>query len=444
MSRVEEMIDCEDYDQDSSSWGRREAARIKQIQIGKSRPEYQRYLREVPHHSRTRSQPGTPDPRARVSKRQFDRDLGEWRRRLHEFDAVPRGPPRSCAELEASWSTPSKTTWGSPEKTGGKGAGATSPHQDFAGMANRRSRGGAAERPRGERIGKFGPRKPADSTTIVDVLSPPEPVLAPPPPPLMPQGQASAAAQPGAVRISLADQLMEMPMMSPQMMAPAPDCYWYQGPEAWGNMETPPKAFDCQFMPMETPDKTMMPGHMMQMPMYDEAAMKADYSFMNMPVESDMLPHRLFDSSPDKSEQSLVLENNSSNSETTGLESGDSGNSPAARVAPASPRTRPFSADSLMPLMSPPPRFLRTPIPSTPSALLGTPIPSTPKRQCYVPETPSPERMHYSWLPQTMPYAMTAAHPWHYGVQAPAQVIPEFMQLMSCVPHEGQNFGALA
>jgi len=246
----------------------------------------------------------------------------------------------------------------------------------------------------------------------------------------MPQGQAPVAAQPGAVRISLADQLMEMPMMTSQMMAPAPDCYWYPGPEAWGNMETPQKAFDCQFMPMETPDKTMMPGHMMQMPMYDEAAMKADYSFMNMPVESDMLPHRLFDSSPEKSEQSLMLENNSSNSETTGLESGDSSNSPAVRLAPASPRTRTFDADSLMPLMSPSPRFL------------GTPMPATPKRQCYVPETPSPERMHYSWLQPTMPYAMTAAHPWHYGAQAQDPV--EFMQMMSCVPHEGQNFGDLA
>merc|ERR1719183_1466976 len=89
---------CEDYDEDCCAWSRREAARLKQIQIGKARPEYQRYVREVMPSKRTPSQPSTPDPRARVSKRQFDRALGEWRRRLHEFDAVPRGPPTGgCA-----------------------------------------------------------------------------------------------------------------------------------------------------------------------------------------------------------------------------------------------------------------------------------------------------------------------------------------------------------
>jgi len=49
----------------------------------------------VPLDSRNESQPGTPDPRARISKRQFDRLLSEWRRRLHEFD----GPPGAMSML---------------------------------------------------------------------------------------------------------------------------------------------------------------------------------------------------------------------------------------------------------------------------------------------------------------------------------------------------------
>eukprot|EP00927_Polykrikos_kofoidii_P058497 TRINITY_DN5304_c0_g1_i1.p1 TRINITY_DN5304_c0_g1~~TRINITY_DN5304_c0_g1_i1.p1 ORF type:complete len:580 (-),score=111.00 TRINITY_DN5304_c0_g1_i1:55-1794(-) len=72
-----------------AAWSRREQARNRQITIGKARPEYRRYTTEVPRACRTSSQPTTPDPRARVSKRTFDRSLGEWRRRLHEFDATP-------------------------------------------------------------------------------------------------------------------------------------------------------------------------------------------------------------------------------------------------------------------------------------------------------------------------------------------------------------------
>jgi len=453
MSRVDEMIDCEDYDEDSCAWSRREAARIKQIQIGKSRPEYQRYLREVPHNRRSSSQPGTPDPRARVSKRQFDRALGDWRRRLHEFDAVPRGPPRTHqqAELEASWAPQlPQTSWSSPEKNaGGKGGMSSSQHQDSQGAlgsptgrsANRRSRGGAGVAPRAERIGKFGPRKPVDSPISDQQPLQDQPVLPPPPPPpLMPQG--NAATQPGAVRISLADQLMEMPMMPPQMMAPAPDCYWYPGAEAWGQMETPQKGYDMnQFMSMETPpdNKPMMPAHMMHMQMYDEATMKADYSFMpgySMPVESDMLPHRLFDSSPEKSDQGQMLENNSNSDTTT------TGDSPDNKEAPASPRVRPRGEDSLMPLMSPPAKFLGTPFASD---LLGTPIPTTPKRQYHVPETPSPDRMHCSWMQPNMPYAhpvLQGGLPWNYGAmpQQPDLVSPDFLQMMSCVHQEGQVF----
>merc|ERR1719262_557595 len=79
---ADEDIDFDnDDDDDGAAWARREAARLKQIQIGKARPEYQRYVREVPPNQRQASHPRTPDPRARVSKRQFDRALGDWRRR---------------------------------------------------------------------------------------------------------------------------------------------------------------------------------------------------------------------------------------------------------------------------------------------------------------------------------------------------------------------------
>ena len=74
---------------------------MRQIAIGKARPEYRRYLAEVAVHARepvaasavelethlSEAHPSTPDPKDRVSKRQFDRALGDWRRRLHEFDA---------------------------------------------------------------------------------------------------------------------------------------------------------------------------------------------------------------------------------------------------------------------------------------------------------------------------------------------------------------------
>jgi len=62
---------------------------MRQIMIGKARPEYRRYVVDVAPEKRDPSQPSTPDPRARVSKRQFDRALSEWRRRLHEFDSAP-------------------------------------------------------------------------------------------------------------------------------------------------------------------------------------------------------------------------------------------------------------------------------------------------------------------------------------------------------------------
>mmetsp|Transcript_64089 Transcript_64089/g.119144 ORF Transcript_64089/g.119144 Transcript_64089/m.119144 type:complete len:356 (-) Transcript_64089:296-1363(-) len=83
---------------DGNTWARREIARTRQIQIGKSRPEYKRYCSLVPLECRDDSQPSTPDPRARISKRQFDRLLSEWRRRLHEFDGPPGALPILTAD----------------------------------------------------------------------------------------------------------------------------------------------------------------------------------------------------------------------------------------------------------------------------------------------------------------------------------------------------------
>lgn len=99
---------CEDGDDSEQTWSRREAARRRQIMIGKARPEYKRYLDEVPVDQRDESQPCTPDPRARVSKRQFDRALGDWRRRLHEYDAVPsfEADLKRVAEFAATPLTP--------------------------------------------------------------------------------------------------------------------------------------------------------------------------------------------------------------------------------------------------------------------------------------------------------------------------------------------------
>jgi len=516
-SDAEAMNACEDYDcndDDAFSWSRREAARIKQIQIGKARPEYQRYIREVQPSRRHSSQPGTPDPRARVSKRQFDRALGDWRRRLHEFDAVPRcvrGQPGQEAEVLAGPSSngqlSGKGAWGSPEKKGaGKGAfGKANPQltEERAGprSTNRRARGGAVlPVTRGERCGKFGPRKQADSHDVQNNVDP-LPLTAPPMPPPPPPPTAApscvgdvAAPQVGAVRISLADQLMEMPMQP--MVPPPPEWQWYQNPEAlWGTMETPQKnpmmGMDPQFMmTMETPpDKPMMPGHSMTSQMYDKNGMLKDVQFMAMEAPTDptsfqqmyndsmlkvpmdqvygldgmgmsmdyaLLPNRLFDSSPEKSEH--MNESHSSNSE---LEGGDTTQS--ADQVPESPRSRPRTlTDSLLMLKSP---CMASPSVRFNSALFSSPMPATPKRPFYVPETPSPDRMHWSSMqPHALPYGQPAplqhpaslgGLPWGamggcplYGAQAHEQVIPEFLQMQQMMPmmnlNELQPFGELA
>merc|ERR1719473_1155246 len=198
-----------------------------------------------------------------------------------------------------------------------------------------------------------------------------------------------------------------------------------------------------------------MPGHAVDQQIYDEQALKMqvvdDYT-MAMPMDGYMLPHRLFDSSPEKSDQGQPLEGPSSNEEFT-LEC-DSSLQPEAQV-PESPRDRPRPVqpeDRLTPLVSASPAV----------HILCSPTPATPKRPCYVPETPSPDRMHCSyqftnknWLQQPPlpcpgyglgnPAALPAMGglPCYYG-QAPDQVFPEFNPMMPCMPpSEGAHFGDL-
>lgn len=84
---------------------RRVSARQRQVDIGKARPEYIRYAQCVPKDCRTPSRPITPDPQAKVSKRQFDRQLSEWRRRLHEYDDPSLDPPPEDGSAPCSSAT---------------------------------------------------------------------------------------------------------------------------------------------------------------------------------------------------------------------------------------------------------------------------------------------------------------------------------------------------
>jgi len=345
--------------------------------------------------------------------------------------------------------------------------------------------------PQGEDCGQFGPRKQVDS---YDVQSKDDPLpltafsMQPPPPPPFAAPSCVvdvAAPQLGAVRISLADQLMEMPMQMQPMAQPPPEWQWYQSPEAqWGTMETPQKnpimgMGDPQFMmTMETPpDKPMMPGHSMTSQMYDQNGMLKDMQFtametpteptsfqqmyndsmlknpmeygldsMGMSMDYALLPNRLFDSSPEKSEHI-----NESHSST--IEHSDLGTARSPDQVPESPRSRPRTlADSLL--------MLKSPCMASPSMrMFSSPMPATPKRLFDVPETPSPDRMHWSAMqPHALPYGQLAPHPaslsglpWGcplYGPQVHEQVIPEFLQMQQMMPmmahNELQPFGELA
>jgi len=84
---------------------RRAAARQRQVDIGKARPEYVHYVKVVPKDRRTPTRPRTPDPYVGVSKRQFDRQLAEWRRQLHEYD-TPSSEASSAPELSSIAAAP--------------------------------------------------------------------------------------------------------------------------------------------------------------------------------------------------------------------------------------------------------------------------------------------------------------------------------------------------
>lgn len=103
----------------ASVTARRALARQRQIDIGKARPEYLRYVKEVSKERRLPSQPQTPDPHASVSKRQFDRQLSEWRRLLHEYDDPP-AVPLGAVGPPAGGGTVSSTGW-PPVFSGGFG-----------------------------------------------------------------------------------------------------------------------------------------------------------------------------------------------------------------------------------------------------------------------------------------------------------------------------------
>jgi hypothetical protein len=269
------------------------------------------------------------------------------------------------------------------------------------------------------------------------------------------------------------------------MSAASPSAWqqWYGGMETAWNVDTPQKdSFmwmgDMSLMYAETPDKLPMPGHLghemaqahqswdmgllkatdelhqswdmaalkaagdmqqswdmgtleiadaMQPPLEENHA-KMDDAYSIMPVEAEMIPKTLFDSSPEKSDQGKPLDCSSSHSETTN--SGDGSPGPLRGVdEPASPRPGSMARAALgllSPGLSPSVHSLASPVP-------------TRRPQCYVAETPSPDRMHYdcSWTQPSMPFAQPTYSqplmPWHVG---PDQVIPEFMQML---PQDFQN-----
>lgn len=80
-----DSLEAEDICEDDveGKWAKRQDTRQRQVQIGKALAEYQRYVEAVPVEAREPNHPGTPDGTKRVSKRQFDRELSEWKRKLH-------------------------------------------------------------------------------------------------------------------------------------------------------------------------------------------------------------------------------------------------------------------------------------------------------------------------------------------------------------------------
>lgn len=65
----------------------RQARRQHQIDLGKATQGYKN-LTVLRRQGKIREGPKTPDPTVKVSKRQFDKEIREWRRKLHAFDDV--------------------------------------------------------------------------------------------------------------------------------------------------------------------------------------------------------------------------------------------------------------------------------------------------------------------------------------------------------------------
>jgi len=176
------------------TWPRREAARLRQIGIGKARPEYRRYIAEIAIDQREPEHPRTPDYRARdVSKRQFDRALGDWRRRLHEFaaarDAIADGD----------------IVRGGRSRRAGSGRTAAAPRSDSEDAAD-----GPQWRPKSEMLAQHSFSGSAAPAPALSVSSP-----------RAGQGTASSSAHgsTAVIQISLADQLPQM-----SSVAPMPGC----------------------------------------------------------------------------------------------------------------------------------------------------------------------------------------------------------------------------
>eukprot|EP01138_Halocafeteria_seosinensis_P009592 gb/GECG01009802.1/.p1 GENE.gb/GECG01009802.1/~~gb/GECG01009802.1/.p1 ORF type:complete len:282 (+),score=31.78 gb/GECG01009802.1/:1-846(+) len=75
--------------------------RQRQIDFGKNTAGYDRYIKLVPKHKRKPTDPQTPNPTRKYSKRMWDSMVRTWRKRLHQWDP----PEEECqydlfAELE--------------------------------------------------------------------------------------------------------------------------------------------------------------------------------------------------------------------------------------------------------------------------------------------------------------------------------------------------------
>jgi len=333
-----------DHDpEDDFAWSRRETARERQIMIGKARPEYRRYVTEVPPCQRSAAQPMTPDPRARVSKRQFDRSLGEWRRRLHEFDVSPC--PSDDRSLPA-------TVEGRPANVAAANARRSSPRRPRGAGVRRGARSGVG--------GATGSAPKLGACKTEDVNKVWQPPLASSdgceewqPQPAVPQS--------GAVRISLADQLLEAPAQAAGLVC---------GPWTWP-LPMATEHVEAAWHQV-TPQKSLWQSQALV-----SQDMHGNAQFFNgeTPPEKPTLPHRGGQQQFEEVShmKSLSLEHN--HTEAFGFE-GD--------VVPKSPQT----SQTTMPI------GLATPIKSPKASTPPSSIVVSPRRGFCVPETPSPENMY--------------------------------------------------